>query len=648
MLLSISVAACGGENSFSGGSSSQPVVAPQPGSAEPVAKLSLYASAQTLASDGSDTVTLTARAQDASLNYVSGAVISFAITSGNGGISVVSGTTNSYGVATATLDTAGDQTNRTIVVTASNAATGVSASTSISVIGTSLEVTGSSSIQVGNTASMLATLKDAGGNGIANAAVTVTSSAGNTVSSGALVTDASGQVAFTIVGMVVGVDTVRASATAYGVSGSRSLTVNAVGTSNLTLDTSPTAGITEVNIGVSQTLKSCWTQTGVVHPGKTISFATTRGTLTANSAATDASGCATVNISSAIAGTATITATATSGATTLEAFYNVGFLAVTPSTMTLQPGKAVLATGEKTTIVATVRDSEKNLVQNKRVYFNISSDESKGNLSSGYATTNASGQATVSYTAGSAGTGKDDVAIVSWVDGTAPTVTATTNLTVSGKALHLALGTSNVVQVYQTTGRSLPYMVIVTDSAGKPVANQTVTLSLWSRRFTSGQYFVVRENGSFKKYSNEPGDLQRPIRHVYSECRSEDVNRNGFLDAGEDISREDINGNGIADDPIADGRLNPGNVAAIAGQSTVMTQADGAAYFNVIYPAEYANWLEVELEATTMVEGTESKSIARILLPGIGSDYTNENVVPPGYISPFGHVSYNGTNCIQR
>jgi hypothetical protein len=99
-------------------------------------------------------------------------------------------------------------------------------------------------------------------------------------------------------------------------------------------------------------------------------------------------------------------------------------------------------------------------------------------------------------------------------------------------------------------------------------------------------------------------------------CANEDTNRNGILDAG-----EDFNGNGT---------LEPGTPATVT--ATVTTDASGNGAFDVVYPKDYANWLQVKITGTIQVAGTESTKAIRFLLPMSDADASN----PPGTTSPYG------------
>ncbi len=81
------------------------------------------------------------------------------------------------------------------------------------------------------------------------------------------------------------------------------------------------------------------------------------------------------------------------------------------------------------------------------------------------------------------------------------------------------------------------------------------------------------------------------------------------------------------------GRLDPGNVASVP--STVTTNTSGFALFDIVYAKEFT-WVEVELEARTVVAGSEGGSRVRFFLRGLVSDFNNCLVAPPGQVSPYG------------
>jgi hypothetical protein len=113
-LAALALAGCGGgdDSSFgsgsSGGSSS--------GGGPTPATLTVVSSAQSIPSDGSADATITAYVRDANNALLEGVIVTFSATSG--GVAPSTATTNSSGLATTSLSTAGDSVLRTITVTA--------------------------------------------------------------------------------------------------------------------------------------------------------------------------------------------------------------------------------------------------------------------------------------------------------------------------------------------------------------------------------------------------------------------------------------------------------------------------------------------------------------------------------------------------
>jgi hypothetical protein len=149
-----------------------------------------------------------------------------------------------------------------------------------------------------------------------------------------------------------------------------------------------------------------------------------------------------------------------------------------------------------------------------------------------------------------------------------------------------------------------PYSVIVTDSSGNSVPGVIVELSITSVEYQKGTYVWI-----------DP----RWVKDVQATCPNEDTSRNGILDPG-----EDMNGNG---------KLEPGEVASVT--DVVVTDDNGIGLFDLRYAQEFT-WVKVQLTASAVVAGTESLSSATFFLSGAASDFSSEEVAPPGALSPFG------------
>lgn len=544
-------------------------------------------------SDGTTPATITALLRNAANQVVPNVTVSFASSSGS--LVVTQGTTDANGRATATVETGGDPTNRRITVTAT--AGSANATVPVDVAGTVLSLTGPASLVQGTQATYTALLVNSSNRGIANATITLSSAAGNTLSAPTITTDFNGQATVRVTGAVAGADTLRA--TALGL-----IATQAVAVSNQSFTFSAPAANAKVNLGAVQPVSVTWLAGGVPQAGQTVSFSTTRGTLSAASAVTDASGVAAVTISSTSAGPAVIQANGTN----VSAQVQMDFVATTPTQVNVQASPSSIKTQGQSTITAVVRDAQNNLVEGRTVTFTLT-DTTGGTLSTASAVTDAQGRAQTTYTASTTASATNGVRIDATVQGTA--VTSFTTLTVGGQAIFLSLGTGNLIASENAAQYSIEYAVQALDAQGNALANASVIASIVSLEYTKGNR---QWNG--RQWITVPSVV----------CPSEDVNFNGILDAGEDFN--------------GDGKLWPGNVASVT-PGNGLTNSTGTLLIKIVYPKDHSYWVKVRLVASATVQGTQSSTTAEFLLPGATGDFTTETTAPPGVTSPFG----TGASC---
>lgn len=596
--------------------------------------LTLLTSLPQIPSDGSKTAKISALVRDANNNFVTGTAVSFVASSG--GLTVTQATTDATGTATATLSSAGDTSNRNITVTAQ---AGTSTATiTVGVIGTKLTLSGPASLVQGSMGTYTVSLTDAGGNGISNQTVALTSSLGNTLAPTTYMTDATGQKTFTMTAVNGGNDTITAAAA--GLTATQTVAV-----SNQSFKfTAPVASAnTKVNLGVSAPVTVNWSTAGVLQVGKTVSFSATRGTLSAPSAVTDASGNASVTISSIASGPSVISASAA----TVTAQSSVDFVATTPASLKAQASPAIIATQGTSTVTVTVRDAQNNLVEGQTVNFSITQDSTGGALSVSSGVTDAQGQASTVYTASTTTSANNGVIISATVQGTA--VTGTTSLTVAGQTVFLSLGTGNTVIAYvppnspagtPSVQYELPYSVQAVDNAGHGVNNVPISFTVTSLAYLKGFMVWNGANWQAAPSTSQPTttsvgpppviapstDPDAYLVTGIAGCASEDVNNNGILTTGP--GGNDYNSNG---------KLDPGLVAA-TDIPNATTSNGGSVSLNLIYPKDHAYWVAIRLTATATVAGTQSSTSADFWLPGAAIDYGTKTTAPPGPNSPYGQA----------
>lgn len=586
-----------------------------------VASVILITSSPELPSDDSSPVTLTALVLDNQNRAVQNVPIQFEVKNSTtsigeqsgGYITSVDSVTNSNGVQAATLHALG-KTNRTLEVTATYGT--ASGKNYVNVVGTKLSVSGPEAATVNDPNNYVVTLLDAGNKPIANTTINFSSLLGNTVSPASANTDSKGQasVRFTGINPTLPNQSDELMASALGAAYSKKITIS---------DSYKIEFVSEsdqfIPLNTPKDIKIKLTKNNVLQTDATIIFSTIRGQVSSNEQPTKPNGpeigIATVSLSSNNA-----------GVTKVSAYYQVDtntrvtaeqeneFIATVPDQINLQAQISSVATKGSSTITATVWDANKNLIKGQNVLFSLV-DTSGGKLSASTATTDSLGRAQVIYTASDSTSTQQGVKITGKVFGT--NIQDTTSLTVGGQSLFISLGTGNDITEGSSSQYSVPYVIQVTDANGNGVANATLNLQLSSLWYAVGTRAFDTTTSRWKNTIN-------------GKCKDEDTlfpgttkYRNGVLDQGED---QNLNL-----------RLDAGNIATVT-PGNVITDENGFADVNVVYPQEYAEWLYIELRASTFVVGTEASRATTFWLPIRSSDYsqTTKTTPPPGLTSPFG------------
>ncbi|RKZ44880.1 MAG: hypothetical protein DRQ58_10990 [Gammaproteobacteria bacterium] len=584
-----------------------------------IATIELRAGSPTLNSSAAGTteITIQATVKNAGNAVLEGVVVQF--TTSSGSVSGIQTTTDINGKAVATLNNGSDPTNRAITVTAS--AGSVAGSVTVQVTGTTLSITGSPALALGDSSLYTISLLDSQNAGI-EASVNVSSANSNTLSATTVQTQVSGQQSVTLTADNSGVETL--TVTALGLTATTDVNI-----SGDVFSIQTPVQTQEVNLGVNETIMVLWTKNGVPQAGETITFNADRGTLSSGIAVTDANGEASITISSVSPGLTSITAVndeLTSTSVQIE------FIAVTAADLALQANPVTVGVNKQSTISATVRDVNGNAVKNKVVVFVIEQDSTGTSfLSVSAAVTDSQGRATTSYTGGGVPSASNGVVIRATVQDT-PAATNTVLLTVTGTAIDMAIGTGDDLFEPTTSLYSKEWAIIVTDTTGtapEPVANTNVQASIRSVIYFKGSMAI----------NPVPSDHWAP---VYSAtCPDEDTNRDGFLD----LITEDINGNGImeAGNRATLTAVPPGAAddfcETIGGglpTTTVLTDNSGIARVCVVYVQSDNLWVQARITSQLVVTGTEYSESQDFLLQALASDLNDVSSSPSGQISPFG------------
>ncbi|OYY74414.1 MAG: hypothetical protein B7Y40_04565, partial [Gammaproteobacteria bacterium 28-57-27] len=556
------------------------------------------------------------------------------LTADQGSLLISSNTTDASGTITAKLTTSGLYSNGTITLNASAGGVNAQALT-LSVTGTSVALSGQGAARAGDVVPYTLTLTDSGDKPIASQAVSLSTTSG-TLSASSVITDFSGQATFTLTAAAAATITANVLNASNSIAlavADTSVTFTAPSGDFIAIDT-PTAVSVEVKVG------------GVLAPNVSVDFASTRGTLTATSALTNANGIATVTVNSSTSGPAILSATFNGVVANKEAT----FTASTASKIVLQADPSVVSVNAATTLTAIVRDGNYNIVANKSVSFNIIKDSSNGKLSSTTAVTDADGRAQVIFTAGSTSTANNGVEIRAIADG----ISTSAFLTVGGESLFVRIGSDHLV-VHETPNLRKTFSVLVTDSAGAPVEGATLSMRALPVYFHKG-FWAKGSTSWVQNFYPVP-----PLS-----CTTEDTNGNGVLDPGEDTNgdgklqtcpipengtfacySEDVDQSGVLGgnniDYNGNGLLDPGNVATFSSTSLV-TDSTGFVRVDLIYPMSYGAWVTVTLSATAKVAGSEALAEATFVLPVLASLVNDlSGPAPSANPSPWGIMGMSGS-----
>ncbi|XPF95961.1 beta strand repeat-containing protein [Colwellia sp. RE-S-Sl-9] len=615
------------------------------GTTPDVSNISLFASSQQIASSGAQEVTLSAIAKDANNNLLENVLVTFAATSGQ--IEVVKALTGADGKATATLKTSNEPTNRIIHTTATTAQ--FSDSVDVQVVGTSIQLTGSSSLAINDSNNFIVRVLDSDGKGIANTLVMLSTSNSSNGSTAAgitipesVTTDFTGQATVSVVGTTGGVNSIVASA--LGAIATQNVAVQADsflfssfndgnGT-NINLSTQDLSAIPDVLLSKTATLTLTWSRNGVLVPdGTLVSFTATRGDLSSTSATT-VDGKVSTTLTSNNAGKSLVTFSGVDGDIALNNQLEFEFVAETAERVVAQASpNSIGPNGQKSTISVVVKDPTGNLVKNKQIDFTLT-DTNGGSIFPASATTDSNGNASTVYTS-NAVSAQNAVSIKAVVRDTIGTtnVSDTVTLTVADRELFITLGTGNTIEEIDITNYNKQFSVFVTDVDSTPVENVELTVSAVPKTYYKGSWIRLYDiGGTFVRWitaSNLTFDVDGNLTGYDGSfaCANEDGNINGILDAG-----EDTNGNGA---------LTPGNVVGALGN--IVTDDQGKAIIDIRYPQSSGSWADIDLIVSAKVNGTESQTKTTFTLSTSAEDILDEDVTPPtagiGLNSPFGYVN---------
>lgn len=569
-----------------------------------------------------DFASITATVLDSQNAVVAEEQVNFSV-SNQGTLNVPNDITDSFGRASVELRSGTqNQSNRTVTVTAAVPG-GPTQTIDIQIAGT--EVTfdnssGGTSMEVGESITNTVVVADASGAGIRNATVTLTLDPASTgsanISLASATTNENGKVDFTLTGTVAGSVVIRAEA----LNAVNSSTYDVGATGNVFKITSPADPAT-LATNTNLTIR-------VNAPGVTnVVFTASGGIFTengTNAVTRPVSGStATATFRASNAGLAKVGANPEDDIDTKASVQIAVSAPVADATkLTLQAVPSVVprtvGDSENTSLItATVTNANDEPVGGAWVSFTIENPTGGGeSVTETVAQSDVSGVATTTFKSGSISSDSNGVTIRGRVINAPAEPDATVVIIIGGTAGSVVVNKSTTIEsVNSDASYKLPFSVAVADANGTAVSGARVSLGIWPNRYWTGYWEKVGDEWVVRWTGGAP---------------NEDTNRNLVMDAGEDDIDTwvcaDTDGSGANDNAYitvggnGDSQLTPQNSYAGTIPDSVVTDSDGQATFDLIYPKDVAVFLEVEISASTTVSGTETKSLKYQILPVLKGD----------------------------
>lgn len=377
--------------------------------------------------------------------------------------------------------------------------------------------------------------------------------------------------------------------------------------------------------------------------GKVVKFATTNGTVTPEALINNIRqengkwvGEVTTTLVGAVAAIATVSAQF--GVNTYYAAQRVS--PGLPAMISIQSEASVLAPGANTKISALVKDKNGSPIPNTEVSFFVVKDTSStGQISQPKAMTDSAGRATVVYTAGAAqtlGGGVEIDAAAGDAKVQAPVYSERLKLTVATQSAYITISQNHLVTTdpNASTFYNKDFSASVVDTAGNPIANQKISISLELVSFMKGEFNWVREasytqlsDGTFswlnfwrwsRDYITVENNIPKRIT-TFVECPSNEYASNIAI-----LSM---------------------NNTPLGTKTTFTTDSQGKFDFKVRYGKNYSNWLRANIVAATTVS-TKDNTMALSFVPPVAvTDVDDaEGKFRPDKTSPFGT---DITNCLM-
>lgn len=191
----------------------------------------------------------------------------------------------------------------------------------------------------------------------------------------------------------------------------------------------------------------------------------------------------------------------------------------------------------------------------------------------------------------------------------------------------IVIGTGNDMYEDNDVQYSLPLEVIVTRDDQHPAAGVRVEITAYPVSYYKASWTKFDSDNDGTADFWWPDADSATAGEQSTECPTEDINHDSYLDPG-----EDINGNNTLE-PTHPGVINahPDRTPTIApGTGYLVTDGFGIGHFVITYPKSEALWSRVLISAKVEVDGTEDTETYELRLPVLAEDVSDLDISPPG------------------
>lgn len=224
---------------------------------------------------------------------------------------------------------------------------------------------------------------------------------------------------------------------------------------------------------------------------------------------------------------------------------------------------------------------------------------------------------------------------VDFLDAFACPNSVATSLTIAGEALAVSIGNDNLLEKGPGT-YIRRFAITVADSAGKPVPNAPVDISVDLTHY--GKAFRIAGSGTtspqvplgaigLTQSTTFPVALTGTTATFdFSWCANEDRNRNGFADPGENINGSLDTNNQATLEPRKSDLL-----ISYTDPARTTTDANGLLSVKVEYSQRYALWLAYRVRVIANVQGSQGIAERLFVTEFVEGDQVNGSFLIPPY-----------------